>query len=110
MPLLRRSLRLDLRFAIVAVVFVPLLPVAGAGVGCGPQQIAIWFCDNPDSGKLDPGMDPPDYDANHYVGGVFDPCHCYDPCGPAPTCPIAVDAGPTPAGCDAGGTGGGAGG
>jgi hypothetical protein len=36
------------------------------------------------------------------VNGVFDPCHCYDPCGPSKECPIVVDAGPTPPGCDAG--------
>ena len=37
-----------------------------------------------------------------YVNGEFDPCHCYDPCGEANTCPILVDAGPPPLGCDAG--------
>jgi hypothetical protein len=70
-----------------------------AGVGCGPDQTMVWFCLNPDSGKLN---DAP-YDANHNDdAGVFDPCHCYDPCGPAKTCPITVDAGPPPLGCDAG--------
>ena len=48
-----------------------------------------------------------DYDPNHYVGGVFDPCNCYDPCGPSKACPIVVDAGPPPldAMCDAGADG-----
>ncbi len=59
------------------------------------------------TGKIDGSF----YDANHYVNGVLDPCHCYDPCGPEASCPIVVDAGPLPPGCDAGtGTGGGTGG
>ncbi len=53
---------------------------------------------NPMTGKLDTSI----YDANHYVGSTFDPCHCYDPCGPQQTCPIVVDAGPPPADCDGG--------
>jgi hypothetical protein len=39
------------------------------------------------------------------VNGQRDPCHCFDPCGPAETCPILVDAGPPGPGCD-GGSGG----
>jgi hypothetical protein len=58
----------------------------------------IWVCLNPATGKVD---DAP-YDDNHYVNGVFDPCHCYDPCGPEKSCPIVVDAGPPAPGCDAG--------
>jgi hypothetical protein len=56
----------------------------------------VWVCLNPITGKDDLSI----YDANHYVGGVFDPCNCYDPCGPQKTCPIVVDAGPAPPGCD----------
>jgi hypothetical protein len=70
----------------------------GVVVGCGPDQMEIWFCLNPATGKVDGAP----YDANHYVKGVFDPCHCYDPCGPEKSCPIVVDAGLPPLGCDAG--------
>jgi hypothetical protein len=52
----------------------------------------IWICNNPLTGKEDPTV----YDSNHYVNGVFDPCHCYDPCGESKECPILVDAGPPP--------------
>ena len=56
-----------------------------------------WICFDPGTGHLGTY-----YDANHYVNGVFDPCHCYDPCGPEKSCPIPVDAGTPPSGCDAG--------
>jgi hypothetical protein len=67
--------------------------------GCGPDQMVSWICLNPVTGKL-PGAP---YDADHYVNGVFDPCHCYDPCGPEKSCPMLVDAGTLPASCDADG-------
>jgi hypothetical protein len=74
-------------------------------MGCGPYDVTpVWVCFDPGTGH-----DGNYYDATHYVHGVFDPCHCYDPCGPADTCPILVDAGPPPpdAGCGAGGGAGG---
>jgi hypothetical protein len=96
-----------LRFTLAAAVIIPL--ASGVlNMGCGPDQTAIWVCFDPGTGHLGTY-----YDANHYVNGVFDPCHCYDPCGPADTCSILVDAGPpSGAGCmhDGGGTGGGDGG
>jgi hypothetical protein len=87
------------RFAAVAAA-VGLLAAAvlGAGAGCGPNQSIFWVCLNPVTGKDDGSI----YDANHYVNGEPDPCHCYDPCGPEKTCPIVVDAGPAQPGCDAG--------
>jgi hypothetical protein len=89
-----------LRFALAAAVF--LVPVAlGVAVGCGPDQSLVWICLNPVTGKL-PGAP---YDSTHYVNGVFDPCHCYDPCGPEKSCPMLVDAGPAPPGCDGGDSG-----
>jgi hypothetical protein len=85
-----------------AVVLAALTSVAavGAAVGCGPNPSVFWVCLNPITGKDDGSI----YDANHYVDGVIDPCHCYDPCGPEKTCPITVDAGPPPADamCEAG--------
>jgi hypothetical protein len=89
--------RRALRFA---VVLAALLAVAafGADVGCGPDETEVWLCLNPVTGKEDVNI----YDASHYVNGVFDPCHCYDPCGPTKSCPIVVDAGPLPPGCDTG--------
>jgi hypothetical protein len=89
----RRALRLAL--ALAALVASAVL---GAAVGCGPDTTTLWLCLNPVTGKDDPNT----YDPTHVVGGVFDPCHCYDPCGPAKTCPVVVDAGPPPPGCDAG--------
>jgi hypothetical protein len=91
--------RRALRFAIAAAILAPLASgVFGAGVGCGPNQHDIWLCLNPVTGKEDSSV----YDANHSVNGVFDPCHCYDPCGPEKSCPSVVDAGPPAPGCDAG--------
>jgi hypothetical protein len=79
----------------------------GAAEGCGPDQNTFWVCLNPQTGKEDGSI----YDANNFVDGMPDPCHCYDACGPAKTCPIPVDAGTPPSGCDGGtGTGGAAGG
>ena len=91
--------RRALRFAVALVVLV-VVAALGAVVGCGPEQTVIWLCLNPVTGHEDSSV----YDANHYVNGVFDPCHCYDPCGPEKSCPDAVDAGPVPtdAGCEAG--------
>jgi hypothetical protein len=97
------------RFLRAALALAALGAVAGLGAvtGCGPDNITVWICLNPVTGKIDGSF----YDANHYVNGVLDPCHCYDPCGPEASCPIVVDAGPLPPGCDAGtGTGGGTGG
>jgi hypothetical protein len=73
--------------------------VAGAGVAC-VNELPLWVCDNPATGKADVNIG----DFNHYTNGVYDPCFCYDPCGPHPECPILVDAGPPPMGamCDAG--------
>jgi hypothetical protein len=84
-----------LRFALLAVVVCPLA-AATFSTGCGPDQSVGWFCFDPGTGHLGTY-----YDANHYVNGVFDPCHCYDPCGPADTCSILVDAStpPVDAGC-----------
>lgn len=76
-----------------------------ASAGCGPSESFFWLCLNPKTGKEDGSI----YDSSHYVHGVADPCHCYDPCGPQKTCPIVVDAGPPPPGCN-GSTGAGAGG
>jgi hypothetical protein len=86
------------RFLRAALALVVLGAVAGLGVvvGCGPDVSTFWVCLNPITGKEDGSI----YDANHYVGGVADPCHCYDPCGPEKSCPIEVDAGPLPPGCD----------
>jgi hypothetical protein len=105
--------RHPLRFALaLAALAVPAVPAVLGALAClGPDQSVIWFCLNPVNGKLDGTF----YDSSHYVNGVFDPCHCYDPCGPWTSCPIEVEAGPPPLGCDAGtrdaGTGtGGAGG
>jgi hypothetical protein len=84
---------------------VRLGAIVGAA-GCGPNTSFFWICLNPVTGKEDGSI----YDANHYVNGVADPCHCYDPCGPEKTCPIVVDAGPPGPGCEAGAGGGGGGG
>jgi hypothetical protein len=67
--------------------------MAGTPLACGPYP-EIWVCFDPGTGH-----EGTYYDGNHYSHGVSDPCHCYDPCGPADTCPILVDAGPP---CDAG--------
>jgi hypothetical protein len=74
--------------AAVTVAAVTASMLAGSAVGCGDEQ-EVWVCDNPWTGKADQNF----YDSKHFVGGVFDPCHCYDPSGPARTCPILVDAG-----------------
>jgi hypothetical protein len=92
-PRFARRLRLALAVAVVL----------GSGVlvalaGCGPNNIVVWICLNPVTGKEDGTV----YDDTHYVNGVADPCHCYDPCGPEKSCPILVDAGPPGPGCDAG--------
>jgi hypothetical protein len=70
----------------------------GALACFGPAQSVIWICLNPQTGKEDGTV----YDDSHYVDGMADPCHCYDPCGPEKSCPIVVDAGPPAPGCDAG--------
>ena len=90
-----------LRFALVGAALLATATL-GAAVGCGPDQSVGWICLNPVTGKIDGSY----YNANHYVNGVFDPCNCYDPCGPAKSCPILVDAGPPALGCDAGDDGG----
>jgi hypothetical protein len=90
-PTPRRALR-------SAVALAAIVASGTLGFFCGPEQDVVWICLNPVTGKLD---DAP-YDDNHYVNGVFDPCHCYDPCGPEKSCPGLVDAGPLPPGCDAG--------
>ena len=92
LPVPRHALRFSVALTLAAGFAVPI-----AAVACGVQH-EIWICINPDTGKLD---DAP-YDENNYVNGVFDPCHCYDPCGPSKACPSAhIDAG-SGAACDAG--------
>src|SRR5277367_2749290 len=96
-PTFRRSLRF-------AAALAALLTSAGIGAlaGCGPDQTEIWICLNPVTGKEDSSI----YDASHYVNGVFDPCHCYDPCGPEKSCPDVVDAGTPPSDAMCAGDGG----
>ncbi len=78
-----------LRFSVaVAAIAAPALG------SCSFGNQPLWSCLDPATGQP---IDGP-YDATHYVGGVFDPCHCYDPGGPEPQCPIEVDAGPRDAG------------
>jgi hypothetical protein len=89
---------LRLAAAALAAICAIVAVVSFVAVGCGPNTGEIYVCLNPTTGKLDPNI----YDAHHYVGDVFDPCHCYDPCGPSKSCPIVVDAG---APCDAGSDG-----
>jgi len=79
------ALRVSAAGAILAIVAA----TAGYAIGCGSPQ-EFWACNSAITGKADPNY----YDLTHYVNGVFDPCHCYDPTGPLLTCPIAVDAGP----------------
>jgi hypothetical protein len=81
----------------VALAALVVSGTLGAAVGCAPDR-GIWFCLNPATGREDPSIG----DTNHFVNGEYDPCHCFDPCGEADTCPILVDAGPPPLGCDAG--------
>jgi hypothetical protein len=88
------ALRLAAVLALVGVVAFIVIPS-----GCGMNAV-LWVCFDPGTGH-----EGSYYDGNHYVNGVLDPCHCYDPCGPADTCPILIDAGPPGPGCDAG-TGG----
>lgn len=97
---MRRPLtpRRALRFAALSVLASLALVALGAAVGCGPNTVEIWVCLNPVTGKPDGKI----YDSNNYANGEPDPCHCYDACGPALTCPEVVDAGPLPPGCDAG--------
>ncbi len=80
-----------------------------APLACGRYSQEIWICLDPTTGKLDEAYKWYDYAA---IGpdGLIDPCHCYDPCGSQPQCPILVDAGPPPATCDAGDAGAGGGG
>jgi hypothetical protein len=94
----RPAHRLALGFAAVAALAVPIVSAALGAAGCGPVEDMFWVCQNPITGKDDGNI----YDATHYVNGQPDPCHCYDPCGPAETCPIVVDAGPPVPGCDGG--------
>ncbi len=64
--------------------------------GCGPNTDTSWLCLNPITGKEDGTvMDP-----THYVNGVYDPCHCYDPSGPSKACPIVVPTMDVDAGSD----------
>ena len=85
-----------LRFAFAVAVVAPLV-AAAIGSGCGPGGIELRICLNPETGKIDTSI----YDSTNFVNGEPDPCHCYDPCGPAKTCPVEVDAGMVPDGCDA---------
>src|SRR5215468_11102226 len=76
-----------LRFAVALLAIVaPFAAVVGASVGCGPDVTMVWVCLNPKTGREDPSIGDP----THYVGGVLDPCHCYDPCGESNECPILV--------------------
>ncbi len=63
---------------------------AGAALGSCFGNQDLWSCLDPATGVP---IDGP-YDEGHYDEAGFDPCHCYDPGGPEPQCPIAVDAGP----------------
>jgi hypothetical protein len=76
-----------LRFS-AAVTTVAGILAAALG-SCGNNTEELWLCLNPVTGKEDNSV----YDANHFVNGVADPCHCYDPGGPSKSCPIVVDAG-----------------
>jgi len=87
----RRTRRLQIGVAFVAVAM-------GSTAGCGPDISMFWVCLSAETGKLDSKT----FDANNYANGEPDPCHCYDACGPAKTCPIVVDAGPPGPGCDTG--------
>ncbi len=91
--LLRHALR-----SVAIAALAALLASVATSFGCGPSEGTSWLCLNPVSGKEDVYV----YDADNNVNGEPDPCHCYDPCGPAKTCPIEVDAGPPGPGCDAG--------
>jgi hypothetical protein len=95
----RRARRLGRALAVAAA--LAAAAVFGAGAAC-VDNIPYWVCFDPGTGH-----DGNYYDSSHYVDGMIDPCHCYDPCGPANTCPIIVDAGPPPPGamCDAGADG-----
>ncbi len=84
-----------------AVILAAVLASGTLGALCGTNQQEIWICLNPETGKLDDAI----YDANNYVNGKADPCHCYDPCGPEKTCPIVVDAGPPGPDCPVGDAG-----
>jgi hypothetical protein len=85
-----------LRFA---VALAALVASGTLGAAClGPEHSVVWICLNPVTGKEDGSIG----DDTHYVNGVFDPCHCYDPCGPENSCPIVVDASPPGPHCDAG--------
>jgi hypothetical protein len=99
-PSLRPPRAKRLRFA-VALAASAVAAGLGAAVGCGSDVTYIWTCLNPATGREDPSI----HDVNHFVNGMYDPCHCFDPCGETATCPILVDAGPQPTGCDAGSTG-----
>jgi hypothetical protein len=94
-----RPLRLTLALACLAPAVLLWL-----GNGCGPDSQFFWVCLDPVTGKESSTY----YDSTNYANGQPDPCHCYDKCGPAKTCPIVVDAGPPPPGCPTdGGTDGG---
>ncbi len=92
-PFAPRTLRFALPLLVVLLAFGALVAVA-----CEPNNSTFWVCLNPVTGKLDGTI----YDENNFVNGEADPCHCYDSCGPADTCPIVVDAGEPGPGCDAG--------
>jgi hypothetical protein len=90
------------RLRLALAVAVALAAVQPGAIGCfGPDVSIVWICLDPVTGKIDGSG----YDPNHYVDGGFDPCHCYDPCGPEKSCPMLVDAGPLPPGCNAGDAG-----
>ncbi len=79
---------LALRLSIAAAASTLL---AAALTSCGPTTETTWSCIDPATGKEDSNAP---YDPTHYVDGVFDPCHCYDPGGELPQCPILVNGGP----------------
>ena len=87
-----------LRFAL-ALAALAAPAVLAAAVGCGSGGVTdYWECLNPETGRLDPSIG----DWGHLgPNGQSDPCHCYDPCGESAECPIVVDAGPLPPGCNA---------
>jgi hypothetical protein len=78
-----------LRLSVAAAIGAGLAMTSGA-VGCYSNPLPnSWVCRDPVTHMLVVG----DYDLNHYVNGVFDPCHCLDPGGPRLTCDILPDAG-----------------
>ena len=83
-----------LALRLCAAAFASSLLAAVALASCDFGNETLWLCIDPATGRSDSNSP---YDQAHYVNGVFDPCHCYDPCGELRQCPILVnDGGPAP--------------